>query len=145
MKDGLGVELTKRQIQVIREHKESYSFNELAELTGVNRGVLVGICQGERTRVSKVTYSRLANTLYHFDNSYTGKNELEAVNRVSELREELGLTDKQLAEQAGIGIKLIRSVENQYNEPSPATWQKLADFFGVWVGYLVGATDRRVR
>ncbi len=145
MKDGLGVELTDRQIQVIKDHKESYSFNELAELTGVNRGVLVGICQGERTRVSKVTYARLANTLYRFDNSYTAKNELEAVNRVSELREELGLTDKQLAEQAGIGIKLIRSVENQYNEPSPATWQKLADFFGVWVGYLVGATDRRVR
>lgn len=57
MKEGLGIELTDRQIQVIKDHKESYSFNE----------------------------------------------------------------------------------------PSPATWQKLADFFGVWVGYLVGATDRRVR
>ncbi|CAK1250911.1 Transcriptional regulator [Fructobacillus fructosus] len=145
MKEGLGVELTERQIQVIKDHKESYSFNELAELTGVNRGVLVGIRKGERTRVSKVTYARLANKLYHFDNSYNAKNELEAVNRVSELREELGLTDHELAEQAGIGIKLIRSVENQYNEPSPATWQKLADLFGVWVGYLVGATDRRVR
>ena len=145
MKEGLGVELTDRQIQVIKDHKESYSFKELTELTGVTRNVLFRLCNGDRKRVSKVTYARLANTLYHFDNSYTSKNELEAVNRVSELREELGLTDKQLAEQAGIGIKLIRSVENQYNEPSPATWQKLADFFGVWVGYLVGATDRRVR
>lgn len=145
MKEGLGVELTDRQIQVIKDHKESYSFKELTELTGVTRNVLFRLCNGDRKRVSKVTYARLANTLYHFDKSYTGKNELEAANRVSELREELGLTDKQLAEQAGIGIKLIRSVENQYNEPSPATWQKLADFFGVWVGYLVGATDRRVR
>lgn len=145
MKEGLGVELTDRQIQVIKDHKESYSFKELTEMTGVTRSVLFRVCNGDRKRISKVTYARLANTLYHFDNSYTAKNELEAVNRVSELREELGLTDQQLAEQAGIGIKLIRSVENQYNEPSPATWQKLADFFGVWVGYLVGATDRRVR
>ena len=145
MKDGLGVELTNRQIQVIREHKEFYSFKELTEMTGVTRSVLFRVCNGDRKRVSKVTYARLANTLYHFDNSYKAKSELEAVNRVSELREDMGLTPQQLAEQSGIGIKLIRSVENQYNEPSPATWQKLADFFGVWVGYLVGATDRKVR
>ena len=145
MKEGLGVELTDRQIQVIKDHKEFYIFEELAEMTGVSRATLLHICNGDRKRVSKVTYAKLANKLYHFDKSYTGKNELEAVNRVSELREELGLTDQQLAEQTGIGIHLIRSAEGQRNEPSPATWQKLADFFGVWVGYLVGATDRRVR
>ena len=145
MKAGTGVELTERQVQVIKDHKESYSFKELTEMTGVTRSVLFRICNGDRKRISKVNYAKLANNLYHFDNSYTGKNELEAVNRVSELREELGLTDQQLAEQTGIGIHLIRSAEGQRNEPSPATWQKLADFFGVWVGYLVGATDRRVR
>ncbi|CAK1223882.1 hypothetical protein LMG30237_ALEAABJJ_00028 [Fructobacillus tropaeoli] len=64
-------------------------------------------------------------------------------NRIRELRKKEGLTIAQLNEQlakAGLHVSYdtLSKYERNEREPKLATWQKLADFFGVPVGYLQG-------
>ena len=61
--------------------------------------------------------------------------------RIKELRLEKGLTQKQLAEIFNVDQTSIRNWENDINETDFKTLVKLAKFFDVTVGYLLGAED----
>lgn len=60
------------------------------------------------------------------------------MNRLKELRNQKGLTLDDIEAQTGIKRGTYSNYENSKTEPKLATWQKLADFFGVSVTYLQG-------
>ncbi|MBC9118638.1 helix-turn-helix domain-containing protein [Fructobacillus fructosus] len=62
-------------------------------------------------------------------------------NRIRALRNEKELTLKALGEQVGLASNTLSQYETGKREPKLATWEKLADFFGVDVGYLQGVTS----
>lgn len=62
------------------------------------------------------------------------------MNRLKELRKEKGLTLDEIQSEIGINRGTYNNYENGKTEPKPETWQALADFFGVSVPYLRGAT-----
>lgn len=62
------------------------------------------------------------------------------MNRLKELREKQGLTLDDIEIKTGIKRATFSRYENEKSEPKLATWQKLAHFFGVSVGYLQGLT-----
>ncbi|GAP01802.1 DNA-binding helix-turn-helix protein [Fructobacillus fructosus] len=71
-------------------------------------------------------------------------------NNLSKLRKEKGLSmmamAKELVEDGyfdKISDATISNYENGKREPKLATWQKLADFFGVSVAYLQGLTNSK--
>ena len=69
-------------------------------------------------------------------------------NRIRELRNEQSLTLKELGEKVGLAPNTISQYETGDREPKLKTWQKLADYFDVSVGYLQGieeefATDEK--
>lgn len=59
-------------------------------------------------------------------------------NRIKELRENNNLTLSEMAEQTGIKRGTINNYENGKTEPKLKTWEKLAKFFSVPVGYIQG-------
>lgn len=63
-------------------------------------------------------------------------------NRIRELRNEQSLTLKELGEKVGLAPNTISQYETGDREPKLKTWQKLADYFGVSVGYLQGIEDK---
>lgn len=62
-------------------------------------------------------------------------------NRLKEVRLEKKLTQKEVSLQTGIPVNTYSNYERGDREPKLATWQKLANFFGVSVGYLQGLTS----
>ena len=63
--------------------------------------------------------------------------------RLKLLREEAGLTQKQLADKLGVSRGTIGMYEIGQRDPDTETLQKLSDIFGVSVDYLLGKTDIR--
>lgn len=63
-------------------------------------------------------------------------------NRIRELRAERNLSLMQLEQDVGISYFTLRRYELEDTEPKLETWQKLADYFGVSVGYLQGIEDK---
>lgn len=63
-------------------------------------------------------------------------------NKIRELRAERGLTLANLANNTGLAVSTISQYETGKREPKLATWIKLADYFGVSVGYLQGIEDK---
>lgn len=64
-------------------------------------------------------------------------------NRIRELRKEHGLTLQELSSLVGLGVSTLSGYEKEKGEkgfrnPKIENWQKLADYFGVTVGYLQG-------
>ena len=59
-------------------------------------------------------------------------------NRIKELRNERNLSLMQLEQALGISYFTLRRYEREETEPKLETWIKLADYFGVSVGYLQG-------
>ena len=59
-------------------------------------------------------------------------------NRIRELRAEKNLSLMQLEQELGISYFTLRRYEREETEPKLETWLKLADYFGVPVGYLQG-------
>lgn len=59
-------------------------------------------------------------------------------NRIRELRAERNLTLMKLGEKVGLAPTTISQYENGNRKPKIERWQKLADYFGVSVGYLQG-------
>lgn len=59
-------------------------------------------------------------------------------NRIRELRAEKNLSLMQLEQELGISYFTLRRYEREETEPRLDTWLKLADYFGVPVGYLQG-------
>ncbi|GEM_PF-1913952 len=69
-------------------------------------------------------------------------------NRLKELRNSKGLSMKQMSKDLvkkkyfdNITDATLSNYENEKREPKLDTWKKLADFFGVDVGYLQGVTN----
>ncbi|MFC4761052.1 helix-turn-helix domain-containing protein [Fructobacillus durionis] len=135
-------EISEWQLGVLNDYLMFYSYEELHQLTGVSRTLLMGIVNRKRTAVQLSVYEKLADKLYKFDRRYS---RLQAKNRIKELREEKGISQEQLAKELGVDVSLVRGVEKQVNEPATDTWQMFSEYFGVWVSYLIGASDRRVR
>lgn len=72
----------------------------------------------------------------------TKKNKLwHSKNRIKELRLKRNKTQKEVGEAIGLTDRAIAHYENGIREPKLETWQKLADFFGVSVSYLLGYRD----
>ena len=62
--------------------------------------------------------------------------------RVRDLREEWGLTRKELAERSGVDESLLERIENNKNKKvSDEAVQALAKFFSVSTDFLLGLTD----
>lgn len=63
--------------------------------------------------------------------------------RLSNLRNEKGLTQKELAEIFGTTERNIRFYEGGDRHPSFDGLIAIAEYFGVSIDYLVGRTDKR--
>lgn len=66
-------------------------------------------------------------------------------NRLKKLRKENGMTLDKLSEGTGISRATLNRYENGDSEPKQATWQQLADFFGVTISYIMGLTDQKFK
>ena len=66
-------------------------------------------------------------------------------NRVRELRESLGLTQKELGERAGVSRQAINAIETGKFDPSVWLAYDLAQFFGVAIEalFLFREEDRK--
>ncbi|HFI0746245.1 TPA: helix-turn-helix domain-containing protein [Streptococcus suis] len=60
------------------------------------------------------------------------------MNRLKILRKEKGLSQQALAKEIGVSYRTLQNWENGVNTIKPDKAQKLADHFGVPVGYLLG-------
>ena len=67
--------------------------------------------------------------------------ELKFAERLMELRQEKGLTKTQLGQIFHVARTTIYHWEHGVQEPNYATLLKLAEFFNVSVGYLLGVED----
>lgn len=63
-------------------------------------------------------------------------------NRIKEFRKQKGKTLDQIQDETGIKRGTLNNYENGKTEPKLETWQKLANYFGVSVGYLQGIEDK---
>jgi transcriptional regulator with XRE-family HTH domain len=61
--------------------------------------------------------------------------------RVRSLRSELGLTQEQLAERAGISVDFLSLIERGKNSPSFDNLDELADALSVTVSHLFSFTE----
>lgn len=61
--------------------------------------------------------------------------------RLKELRESVGLSQYAFAEKFGISQSTVGNWEAGRREPNSATMQRIADFFGVTVDYLLGRDE----
>ena len=61
-------------------------------------------------------------------------------NRIKELRLEKGLSQRKLSEETGISQQSLSFYEKGQRNPKIETWQKLADYFNVSIGYVQGTT-----
>lgn len=66
------------------------------------------------------------------------------MNRIKELRKEKGLTLDEVSTALDINRSTLNRYENENSEPKLETWKKLADYFGVEVGYLQGVSDIKI-
>jgi len=64
-------------------------------------------------------------------------------NRISYLRNEVGLTQLELANKINISRASLSHYEAGRRDPDTSTLEKLADFFNVSIDYLVGRTNSR--
>jgi len=61
--------------------------------------------------------------------------------RLLELRKSKGLSQAALAKQLEVSVSVVCYWETDRSEPTAPNLDKLADFFGVSVDYLIGRTD----
>lgn len=62
--------------------------------------------------------------------------------RLKELRENLGLSQYAFADRFGVAQSTVGNWESGIREPNFDTIQRLADFFGVSVDYLLGRSEK---
>ena len=63
------------------------------------------------------------------------------MNRLKELRQAKKLTQKELAQNIGAGLRTIQTWENGESSIKPDKAEKLADFFGVSIAHLLEYDD----
>ena len=61
--------------------------------------------------------------------------------RLKELRKDNNISQKRLSNFLNFGYTAIANYESGRNQPSLDTVKKIAQFFGVTVDYLIGASD----
>lgn len=61
--------------------------------------------------------------------------------RLKNLRGQKRITQRQLAEYLGMSKQAVTLWERGVNRPSPEVTDKIAEYFGVEYGYLIGSTD----
>nr|WP_297274248.1 helix-turn-helix transcriptional regulator [uncultured Agathobaculum sp.] len=65
------------------------------------------------------------------------------MNRIKELRQKKGDSVKKVADEVGLSQSMLSSYENGTRSPrDEGTWDKLANYFGVSISYLMGLTDK---
>lgn len=62
-------------------------------------------------------------------------------NRIRELRRSMGITMKQLGKELGVAESTISHYETGRRQLDNETLLRLGEFFGVTVGYLIGAEE----
>lgn len=62
-------------------------------------------------------------------------------NRILELRKKNNISQSEVAKAINVTRQAISLYETGDREPKLATWQKLANFFGVSVSYIMGVSD----
>ena len=67
-----------------------------------------------------------------------------AKNRIAELRREAGMNQRELGRELGVGQTTISAWETGKNEPDNESMHKMAKFFQVSIGYLMGYESSRV-
>ncbi len=65
------------------------------------------------------------------------------MNRIKQLREELGLTQQELADKIGGAKSTIAMYENESRKPSMEVLLSLSEIFNCSIDYLLGKTDVR--
>lgn len=65
------------------------------------------------------------------------------MNRIKELRKEKGLSLRDLSNKIGISSATLSRYETEKRKPKIENWSKLADFFGVSIGYIQGTSEIR--
>lgn len=63
------------------------------------------------------------------------------MNRIKELRKSKNVTLQEVSEKTGISITSLSFYEKGQRNPKIETWQKLATYFDVSVGYLQGVSS----
>ena len=60
---------------------------------------------------------------------------------IKTLRQEAGMTQRQLADKLGVSVRSLRAYENQMDMVPSRVLMKLADVFQVSLDYLLGQED----
>lgn len=63
------------------------------------------------------------------------------MNNVKLIRESLGLTQRALAEAAGISAPFLYDLENGNRNAKPETWERIAGVLGCTVNDLIGKEE----
>lgn len=67
------------------------------------------------------------------------------MNRLKQLRERTGLTQKQVAEAIHFSTSTIKQYENGYRIPDDTNLKIIASFYGVYPKYILGETEYKNR
>nr|WP_278846643.1 helix-turn-helix transcriptional regulator [Limosilactobacillus mucosae] len=111
---------------------------EVSKETGVSEMMLSRYERGKSEPKIK-TWQKIADYFGVSVPYLQGFGECKTVtNRIRDLREKKGLSQSALGKQIGVSQQSINNYENGRREPKLKTCQKLADYFGVSVQYLLG-------
>lgn len=124
------------RLRRLREQK-GITLSELSRRSGVS---LAHISEIERSRstASLKTLEKLAAVLEVSPSSLLRSSQEDTLgNKLKRLREKMGLTQKELAQQIGISHSLIGQIETDRIQPSLATLSSLAEALGVSTCYFL--------
>ncbi|WP_338826659.1 helix-turn-helix domain-containing protein [Neomoorella thermoacetica] len=128
------------RLRRLREQK-GITLSELSRRSGVS---LAHISEIERSRstASLKTLEKLAAVLEVSTSSLLRSGQQDSLGaKLKRLREKIGLTQKELAQQVGISHSLIGQIETDRIQPSLATLSSLAEALGVSTCYFLMEDD----
>jgi len=124
------------KLRRLREQK-GLTLNELSRKSGVSLAHISEIERG-RSTASLKTLEKLAAALEVSTSSLLQAERGESLgSRLRRLREKMGLTQKELADQVGISHSLIGQIETDRIQPSLTTLHRLAEALGVSSCYFL--------
>lgn len=124
------------KLRRLREQK-GLTLNELSRRSGVSLAHISEIERG-RSTASLKTLEKLAAALEVSTSSLLQVKRGESLgSKLRRLREKMGLTQKELADQVGISHSLIGQIETDRIQPSIATLNRLAEALGVSSCYFL--------
>ncbi|GLI16741.1 transcriptional regulator [Moorella thermoacetica] len=128
------------RLRRLREQK-GITLSELSRRSGVS---LAHISEIERSRstASLKTLEKLAAVLEVSTSSLLRSGQQDSLGaKLKRLREKIGLTQKELAQQVGISHSLIGQIETDRIQPSLSTLSSLAEALGVSTCYVLMEDD----